>query len=111
MKIKIDKHSLIMLFLGIIAGILFTSCSKKTTEKYKGENQMLSLTIEQVQKKYQDQIMELPGVVGIGIGAVDSQKVIKVLVIKKTKKLDQKIPKSLEGYSVLIEETGEIRAY
>jgi len=71
---------------------------------------MIPLTIEQVQKKYQDKIMELPGVVGIGIGAVDSQKVIKVLVIKKTKKLEQKIPKSLEGHSVLIEETGEIRA-
>lgn len=67
-------------------------------------------TIEQVQEKYQDQWMAIPGVVGVGIGAVDDKPVIKVLVVQKTPALEQKIPKMVEGYSVVIEETGEIRA-
>jgi hypothetical protein len=54
--------------------------------------------------------MAIPGVVGVGIGAVDDKPVIKVLVVQKTPALEQKIPKMVEGYSVVIEETGEIRA-
>jgi hypothetical protein len=51
----------------------------------------------------------IAGVVGVAIGAVDGQPVIK-LVIKKTPALEQKIPKMVEGYPVVLEETGEIRA-
>ena len=51
----------------------------------------------------------IAGVVGVAIGAVDGQPVIK-LVIKKTPALEQKIPKMVEGYPVMLEETGEIRA-
>lgn len=67
-------------------------------------------TIEQVQEKYQDQLMAIPGVVGVGIGAVDGKPVIQVLVIKKTPELEQQLPKMLEGYPVVIVETGRIRA-
>ena len=110
MKIEIDKQKLFILFLGLMVGILFISCSKKTNEKNEGEKQMTPLTIEQVQEKHQDKIMELPGVVGVGIGALNDTLVIKVLVIKKTAVLQKKIPTALEGYRVIIEETGEIRA-
>lgn len=54
--------------------------------------------------------MAIPGVVGVGIGAVDGKPVIKVLVTQKTPELEKKIPQTLEGYAVVIEETGEIRA-
>ncbi|MGH8650749.1 MAG: hypothetical protein ACREYE_00590 [Gammaproteobacteria bacterium] len=66
--------------------------------------------IEQVQAKYEDRWMSIPGVVGVGIGAANRKPVIKVLVVKKTIELEQKIPKEAEGYQVVIEETGEIRA-
>ncbi len=67
-------------------------------------------TIQEVRKKHQDQIMAVPGVIGIGIGAVDDTLVIKVLVAKKTAELERKIPMTLEGYQVVIQETGVIRA-
>lgn len=54
--------------------------------------------------------MSIPGVVGIGQGLCGGEPCIKVFVIKKTSDLDQKIPKTLDGYQVLIEETGEIKA-
>ena len=68
------------------------------------------MSIKEVKEKYQDQLMALPGVIGVGIGAENNEHVIKVLVIKQTKKLARKIPKKLETYKVVIEETGEIRA-
>ena len=71
---------------------------------------MTKLSIQQVQSKYQDQIMAIAGVVGIGIGSVNDELMIKVLVVKKTKELEQKIPETLENYKIVIQETGEIRA-
>lgn len=71
---------------------------------------MTPLTIEQVQAKYQDRLMDIPGVVGVGIGAIKDTLVIKVLVSKKTVKIEKKVPVRLEGYKVVIEETGIIRA-
>ena len=53
----------------------------------------------------------IAGVVGVAIGAVDGQPVIKLLVVKKTPELEQQIPKMVEGYPVMLEETGEIRAH
>jgi hypothetical protein len=82
---------------------------QNTVEKQKGIPRMSKQTIEQVQEKYQNQWMVIPGVVGVGIGAVDDKPVIKVLVVKKTPALEQKIPKKVDGYTVVIEETGEIR--
>lgn len=69
------------------------------------------MTIEQAQKKHQAKIMKLTGVVGIGIGEVKTEKVIKVMVDKRTPELEKKIPKQIEGYPVVIEETGKIQAF
>ncbi|MBW2647058.1 MAG: hypothetical protein JRE23_12970 [Deltaproteobacteria bacterium] len=54
--------------------------------------------------------MSLPGVVGTAQGLCDNKPCIKIYVIKRTPELDEKIPDILEGYPVIIEETGEIRA-
>ncbi len=69
------------------------------------------MTIEQAQKKHQAKIMKLTGVVGIGIGEVRTEKVIKVMVVKRTPELEKKIPKQIEGFQVVIEETGKIQAF
>ncbi len=68
-------------------------------------------SIEQVQEAYQDRWMALSGVVGVGIGEANGQPVIKVLVVEKTPELERRIPQSVEGYTVILEETGVIRAY
>ena len=66
-------------------------------------------TIKEVLKGNTNELMSLPGVVGIAEGLCDDKPCIKVFVIEKTPELDEKIPHILEGYHVLIEETGEIR--
>jgi hypothetical protein len=72
---------------------------------------MPAMKIEEVLKKYTDKLMSISGVVGTGQGLCDGEPCIKVLLIKKTRELERKIPRELEGYKVRLEETGKVRAY
>ena len=54
--------------------------------------------------------MALPGVVGTAQGLCHGKPCIIVLVIRKTVELERAIPSSLEGYPVVLEETGEFKA-
>ena len=66
--------------------------------------------INEVMEAHVKELMELPGVVGVFIGALDDgTPCIKVMVIKTTSELEEKIPNYLEGHPVLILETGEIK--
>ncbi len=65
--------------------------------------------IESVLKQHTDRLLSLPGVVGAGIGECEGEPCIKVLVVEETPELVHKIPRTLGGYPVVIEETGEIR--
>ncbi len=71
---------------------------------------MPSRDINEVMQAHTAEMMALPGVVGIYVGETDEGKpCIKVMVVEKTGELEQKIPKTLEGYPVLIDVTGEIK--
>ncbi len=91
----------------VSAVILYTGCERKPG---KSSQQTSMEAIKKVQEKHQQQLMSIPGVVGVGIGAVDDDLVIKVLVERKSPQLEKKIPKNLEGFPVVIEETGRFRA-
>ena len=73
-------------------------------------NPMVAKAIEEVLKERARELMSIPGVVGAGQGLCEGKPCIKVFVIKMTPDLDQKIPNTLEGYQVVVEETGEIKA-
>ena len=71
---------------------------------------MATRDIKEVMEAHTEELMAIPGVVGVYIGALDDgTPCIKVMVIEKTPELEQKIPKALEGHPIVIEETGEIR--
>jgi len=66
--------------------------------------------INQVLKDHSQELMALPGVVGVYIGKLDDGRFcIRVMVVKNSKDLKKKIPKDFEGHPVEIEETGVIR--
>lgn len=65
--------------------------------------------LDRVKERYEDQLMSIEGVVGVGVGTCDTQSCIKVLVLEKSPKLMEAIPKELEGIKVSIEETNQIR--
>ena len=71
---------------------------------------MTAKTIEKVLKEHTKELMSLHGVVGTAQGLCDDKPCIKVYVIKKTSELAKEIPDIIEGYRIMIEETGEIRA-
>jgi hypothetical protein len=68
------------------------------------------VNIVDAQKKYEDAVLQLPNVTGIGIGLKADKPVIKVFVSKKLSenllKPDEIIPKTLDGYQTDVEEIG-----
>jgi hypothetical protein len=103
-KIPVVSVSLITLF------IFFISCASEKFDIREHGNPMPAKAIEEVLKENSKAIMSIPGVVGTGQGLCDDSPCVKVYVIKETPELNQKIPRILGGYPVMIEETGEIRA-
>src|SRR5574341_155179 len=74
------------------------------------ENNMPSKPIEKVLEEHTTELMSIKGVIGTAEGLCDGKPCIKIFVIKRTRQLTQRIPTKLEGYPVVIEETGEFRA-
>ena len=70
-------------------------------------------TIYQVKARHELDLMNIPGVSGVGIGE-DPRKpglVIKVYVERTTPELKQKIPSKIEGYPVSLEQSGQFEAH
>jgi hypothetical protein len=67
--------------------------------------------INDVLRAHDRDLLAIPSVVGVYVGVLDDEKTpcLKVMVVKKTPELEKQIPKSIEGYPVVIEETGVIR--
>ena len=61
------------------------------------------------QERLTDIVMELPGVVGTAVGESEGRLCIKVMVVRATEELAQKIPPRFEGHTVIVQETGFIR--
>ncbi len=75
---------------------------------------MRAMDIETLKQKYEDQLMHLPNVAGVGIGERAGKKVIKVFVTHKVPESSlqpqEVVPKSLEGGETDVEEIGIVTA-
>jgi hypothetical protein len=71
-------------------------------------------TIESVRDKYEQQLMRLPNVVGVGIGQKADKPVIQVMVTQKVAesalKPHERIPKVLDGHKTDVVEIGIVSA-
>jgi hypothetical protein len=63
-----------------------------------------------VMEAHQDELMEIPGVIGVGIGQSEEtgEPLISVLVDQMTPELQEQLPSELEGFEVKAEVTGPI---
>jgi hypothetical protein len=95
-------------FVALFSWAIF--CRSETYDLRAGANQMPGKTINEILEQHSKVLMSIPGVVGAGQGLCEGKPCIKVFVIRKTVTLDQKIPGSIEGYPVVIEEIGEVKA-
>jgi hypothetical protein len=95
----------------IFVGICAMSCIGKIIDDHPAKTKAITLSIEEAIKEHSEELMSIPGVVGVGQGLCDDNTCIKVYIIEMTPELDKRIPALLEGYKVSIEITGEIRAH
>ena len=66
--------------------------------------------INAVMESHVDELMAIEGVTAVAIGALgDGTPCITVYVVKKTDDLVRRIPKTLGGHPVVVEESGVIR--
>jgi hypothetical protein len=68
------------------------------------------VTVSEVKDKCTAELMVIKGVVGVGIGEQNGLPCIKVFLENGSAELKVKIPKTLEGYRVVTEVTGPIKA-
>jgi hypothetical protein len=67
-------------------------------------------TIQQVLQDNTDQWMTIPGVEGTAIGLFKGKPCIRIFTSSKPQQLKDKIPSTVEGYPVIIEESGSFHS-
>ena len=68
------------------------------------------MPISEVLDKYTEKWLKIPGIVGTGEGKSEGKPCIMIMTNGNSKQIKKKIPKTIEGYKVVFEETGEIKA-
>jgi hypothetical protein len=67
--------------------------------------------INAVLADHDNELMAIPGVVGVYVGVLSDQRTpcLKVMLARNDPALKNKLPRTLEGYPVVAEVTGEIK--
>jgi hypothetical protein len=69
------------------------------------------MTPESILESHRDRLLAVPGVVGVGLGLQSGQKVIVVMTERPAREVKGRLPAQIEGTTVVIQETGPVRAY
>lgn len=100
----------ILVWLAILSAAPTACAGGGAGESKERAGEGVSRSIEEVQEAHTPEWMEIPGVVGTGIGLCDEEPCIKVFVARRTEEIEREVPEKVEGYRVRIEVTGEFRA-
>lgn len=98
----------------LLAGMfLFAGCQANHQSNQTSLQSMPLRDINEVLKDHDRALLAYPGVVGVYVGLMKDQKTscLRVMVVKITRELKRQIPQALEGYPVVLEETGVIRPF
>jgi hypothetical protein len=87
-----------------------TGCEQSAKNRIQTETTQPMKDIDEVIKVYADSLMAIPGVVGLYHGVDEGGRIcLKVMVKGKTPEIARRIPEQIEGFPVVIDETGEIK--
>jgi len=111
LRLKIFLLKMLFILFVIILNCHMESSYKGPVIEGEGNQDMSQVKIEDVLKEHTDELMSLPGVVGTGQGLCDGNPCIKIFVMELTPELEEKIPKSINGYKVVVEATGQFQAF
>ena len=70
---------------------------------------MPSETMRRVLERHEQGVVSLPGVVGVAEGEADGRPCINVYVVGKSPEVTRQIPAHLEGWPIVVRESGEFR--
>jgi hypothetical protein len=94
-------------------GLVFyaSGCHASSRDSRSVTDTLSNCDINTVLRAHDNEFMQIPGVVGVYVGLRSDGKTpcLKVMAARITPEIRSKVPQSLEGYPVEIEETGEIR--
>lgn len=97
--------------LAALALVLACGCREGGQAPVPVEEEMSSRPIAQVIAAHADSLMAVPGVVGLYEGRLaDGTPCVKIMVARDDAALRRRLPRTLGGHPVVVEETGEIRA-
>jgi hypothetical protein len=71
---------------------------------------MVRKSIVEVLKSHTDELMAIPGVVGVAEGESQGRPCIKVFVTDQSSKFLRKLPGMIDGYRLLVVESGNFQA-
>jgi hypothetical protein len=97
-----------VLLLGIAA--LLAGCARKTAGTTGDHTPPSATPIADVLAAHQQELLALPGVVGIGVGQCRGVPCIVVMAAVASPELSRRLPSSLEGHPVELRVTGPITA-
>ncbi len=101
----------IVLTVGILSAVgIIAGCTRHSAIDLEKPGSMPDKTIEEVQEEHTGAWMTIPGVVGTAIGECRGKPCILVLTASDTQQIRRKIPAIVDGYPVVVQYTGEIRA-
>jgi hypothetical protein len=106
------------LAVALVIGIAVSGCSTSPAPDASpaatptGEGEMAAADILQVLQKHEDELMDIPGVVGLGIGQSETtgEQYLSVLVEAMTPELLALLPTQLDGFEVKAQAVGPIQA-
>ena len=94
----------------VIAGNL-SGCDGKGIGNVGKGGPMTERSIDEVLKDKTNEWMSIPGVEGVAIGLYKGKPCIRIFTSSNPdKQLHPKIPSTVDGYPVIVEQTGPIRA-
>jgi len=98
--------------LAAVAGLLLAATLNCRLDRstQQSPTSMPEKAIEQVQQEHTDAWMAIPGVIGTAIGEHKGKPCILIFTASNTEQVRRRIPSTVEGYPVVIQHTGEIRA-
>ena len=93
-----------------IALLIYACSNFSNSGGEKKESVVKKKDINQVLNVHAKKLMEIQGVTGLFVGQTEKgEPCIKVMVVKKNADFNKKIPRQLDGYPVIIHESGIIR--
>ena len=109
MEYTTARHSGLAAVVAAFMALEIAGCRNGLTDSQQVQP-MAGKTIQQVQEEHTDQWMAIPGGVGAALGECDGKPCILVFTSSDTAQVRRKIPATVDGYPVVVQPMGEVRA-